>query len=153
MKFYYVCSVFLQSDETILNEIYSKKSKQIVKYLTSFVRFTDMNTKKFNVFKNEIFKFKMQNRQLYKRNTKNVFFKRVIDDLIQRQKILTNLHDENEHKNRKNTYKRIANRYWWIHLYDDVKIYVKFCDRCQLRNLKRKKKFYISSEWAIYEKK
>ena len=42
---------------------------------------------------------------------KNVFFKRVIDEIKNQQKIFEQLHDENEHKSRENIYRRVINRY------------------------------------------
>ncbi len=38
------------------------------------------------------------------------------------------LYDENGYKERKNTYRRIADRYWWDDIYEDVRRFVDFCD-------------------------
>ena len=53
----------------------------------------------------------IRNKQLFKRTNKNVFFKRIIDEVENQQKILKQLHDENEHKNRENIYRRVTDRY------------------------------------------
>jgi hypothetical protein len=50
---------------------------------------------------------------------------------------------------KKNTYKKIINRYWWDNLYDDFQKYVKTCSQCQLRNfIKEKKAFH--SIWMTF---
>lgn len=41
-----------------------------------------INAKKIYAFKNKAFKIKIQNRHLFKRNTKNVPLRQIIDDLI-----------------------------------------------------------------------
>ncbi len=38
--------------------------------------------------------------------------RRVVDDSVERQTILQQLHDESSHKRRENTYRRVADRYW-----------------------------------------
>ena len=53
----------------------------------------------------------IRDKQLFKRTNKNVFFKRIIDETEDQQKILKQLHDENEHKSRENIYRRVADRY------------------------------------------
>ncbi len=74
-------------------------------------KFFEMSLKEFNKFKKKTFKFKLQKNQFFRRNLKNVFMKRVIDDFEERQRILKQLHDENDHRNKKNIYKRIIDRY------------------------------------------
>ena len=55
--------------------------------------------------------FLIRDKQLFKHANKNVFFKRIIDEIENQQKILKQLHDENEHKNRENVYRRVINKY------------------------------------------
>ena len=43
--------------------------------------------------------FLIRDKQLFKRANKNVSFKRVVDEIENQQKILKQLHDEDEHKN------------------------------------------------------
>ncbi len=70
-----------------------------------------MSLKKFNKFKKKALKFKLQRNQFFRRNSKNVFMKRVIDDFEKRQRFLKQLHDENDHEDKENIYKRIIDRY------------------------------------------
>ncbi len=121
--------VFIVEEEFsfILAFEYSEKSQKIVVYLFTLRKSFEMTLKKFNKFKKIALRFKFQKNQLFRRNSKNVLMKRVIDDFEERQRILKQLHDESDHRNRKNIYKRIIDRYWWDDLYDDVQKYIKIC--------------------------
>ena len=57
-----------------------------------------MNRKIFYKFKNWTLQFLIRDKQLFKRANKNVFFKWIIDEIKNQQKILKQLHDENEYK-------------------------------------------------------
>ena len=57
------------------------------------------------------------------------------------------MHDENEHKDRKNIYRRVADRYWWRNLYKNCERYVVKCDNCQRRKLNKEKKI-LHSTWV-----
>jgi hypothetical protein len=93
-----------------------------------------MTLKEFNKFKKEALKFKVQENHLFRRNSKNVPLRRVIDHPEERMRIIESLHDESGHRGREGTYRRIADRYWWDNMYDEVKKYVKTCEACQLRD-------------------
>lgn len=67
--------------------------------------------KKFSTFKKNALTFKIQNDHLFKRNSKNVLLRKVIDDMQKRLRILKHLHDESEYRDREDTYKRITDRY------------------------------------------
>jgi hypothetical protein len=90
---------------------YFEKSQKIVVYLFTLRKFFEMSLKEFNKFKKKILRFKLQKDQFFRRNSKNVFMRRVIDDLEERQRILKQLHDESDHRDRKDTYRRIVDRY------------------------------------------
>jgi hypothetical protein len=70
-----------------------------------------MSLKEFNKFKKKALKFKLQKDQFFRRNSKNVLMKRVIDDFEERQRILKQLHDENDHRDKEDIYKKIIDRY------------------------------------------
>jgi hypothetical protein len=134
--------VFVAEDESfsILISEYFEKSQKIVVYLLTLRKFFEMSLKEFNKFKKKILKFKFQKNQFFRRNSKNVFMRRVIDDFEKRQRILKQFHDESDHRNKENIYKRIIDRYWWNDLYDDAQKYVKICSQCQIRNLIKEEK-------------
>jgi predicted metal-binding transcription factor (methanogenesis marker protein 9) len=96
---------------SILTFEYFEKSQKIVVYLFTLRKSSEMSLKEFNKFKKKVLRFKLQKDQFFRRNSKNVFIKRVIDDFEKRQRILKQFHDENDHRNKKNIYKRIIDRY------------------------------------------
>ncbi len=65
--------------------------------------------------------------------------RRVVDNPVERQTILQQLHDESGHKGRESTYRRVADRYWWDNLHVEVKSYVQSCEKCQCRDPSRPK--------------
>ncbi len=132
---------------------YFEKSQKIVVCLFTLRKFSEMSLKKFNKFKKKVFRFKLQRDQFFRRNSKNVSMRRVIDDLEEWQRILKQLHDENDHRDKKNIYKKITDRYWWNDLYDDAQKHVKICSQCQMRDLiKKEEAFYFIWMTLLWKK-
>ncbi len=119
---------------SILTSEYFEKSQKIVVYLFTLWKFFEMSLKEFNKFKKKALRFKFQKDQFFRQNSKNVFMKRVINDVEERQRILKQFHDENDHRDKENIYRRIIDRYWWDNLYDDFQKYVRTCSQCQMRD-------------------
>ena len=118
----------------MLKDGYSDKSERIAAFLTSLQKPVGLNRKEFRAFKSEALRYQVQDGQLYRRNSKNVPSRRVIDSDERKLEILKQLHDESGHRGREGTYRRIANRYWWEQLHDDIKGYVRSCEECQKRD-------------------
>ena len=72
--------VILSAKERILKNEYFDKSKEIARYLITLQKSSEMNTKKFRKWKTDVFKFKIQNRHFFRRNSKNIFMRRVINN-------------------------------------------------------------------------
>lgn len=121
-------------EEAPLQDGYSDHFVEIAAYLTSLRRPPNMTLKEFNKFKKEALRYKVQDRHLFCRNSKNVPLRRVIDSQTDKDKILQQLRGEGGHRGREGTYRRVADRYWWDNLYADVKAYVKSCLECQKRD-------------------
>ncbi len=110
MRVFFI-SIAKKESSSILIFEYFEKSQKIVVYLFTLRKFFEMSLKEFNKFKKKVFKFKLQRDQFFRRNSKNVSMRRVIDDLEERQRILKQFHDENDHRDKKNIYKKIIDRY------------------------------------------
>jgi hypothetical protein len=104
-------SIAEEKSSSILICEYFEKSQKIVVYLFTLRKSLEMSLKEFNKFKKKALRFKLQKDQLFRRNSKNVLMRRVIDDFEERQRILKQLHDESDHRDKKDTYRRIADRY------------------------------------------
>jgi cell shape-determining protein MreC len=109
--FVFFVSIAEEKFSLILISEYFEKSQKIVVYLFTLRKSFEMSLKEFNKFKKEVLKFKLQRNQFFRRNSKNVFMRQMIDDFEKRQRILKQLHDENDHRNKENIYKRIIDRY------------------------------------------
>ena len=129
-----VSPISLDEPAPILVNHYSDDSQKIATYLTTLRRPPEMDTKEFNAFKKKAIKFKVQDNHLFRRNSKNVPMRQVVDNPVERQTILQQLHDKSGHKGREGTYRRVADRYWWDNLYVEVKSYVQSCEECQRRD-------------------
>ncbi len=90
---------------------YSEKSQKIAVYLFTLRKSSEKTLKEFNKFKKNILRFKFQKNQLFRRNSKNVLMKRVVNDFEKRRRILKQLHNESDHRDKEKTYKRIIDRY------------------------------------------
>lgn len=97
-----------EAEESLLHNGYSERSLQIATYLTTLQKPSGMMLKEFGKFKKEALKYKVQNRYLFRRNSKNIPMRRVIDNQADKDKILQQLHDESGHRGREGTYRRIA---------------------------------------------
>ncbi len=126
-----VSPISLDKPTPILADNYSDYSWKIATYLTTLRQPPEMSTKEFNAFKKKAVKFKVQDNQLFRRNSKNVPMHRVVDDSTERQTILKQLHDESNHKGQEGTYRRVADRYWWDNLHVKVKSYIQSYEKCQ----------------------
>ena len=70
-----------------------------------------MSRKKFNIFKTKTMRYKIQNDHFFRKNSKNLSLRKIIDAFENRLRIIHQLHDETDHKKRESIYRRIANRY------------------------------------------
>jgi hypothetical protein len=70
-----------------------------------------MSLKEFNKFKKKTLKFKLKEISFLVETQRMFSLERMIDGLKERQPILKYLHDENDHRDKKDIYKRIIDRY------------------------------------------
>ena len=108
---------FVSDDENfstrsrILDRFYSNESERIAQYLTTLVRSKNMSDKEFDSFRKKAVKFLIEDEHLFRRASKNISLRRVIDCSEQRKKILRKLHDETEHREREETNSLLTARY------------------------------------------
>jgi hypothetical protein len=117
---------------------YSEKSQQYARFLTTLKRPTGMDTKEYRRFKSEALNYIVQDGHLFRRASKNVPIRRVVDDPEDRSAILYALHEDCGHRGKEGTYRRIADRYWWENLVKDVTQHCRTCEECQKREPARR---------------
>ena len=108
-----ICSMRINEndDEQFLKNEYFEKSQKIAHYLITLARFSHLNRKKFRKFKNWVLQFLIRDRHLFKQVNKNVLLQKVINKTENQVIILKQLYDENEHRGRKEIYRRVINKY------------------------------------------
>jgi hypothetical protein len=116
---------------------YSEESIAIAQYLTTLRKPPHMNRKEFRKFKSMALQFMVHEGHLFRRASKNMPLRRVVDSEEDRAKILQAAHEESGHRGREGTYRRVADRYWWDDLAIKVAKYVKACKGCQMRDGRR----------------
>lgn len=122
-------------------------------YLSTLQRPQGMNKPQFNVLKKRAKHFLVEGNLLFRRASKNVPLRRVVDGPETRQAIIRNLHDETGHEGRDGTTNRIATRYWWHGLYVDVTNYCHTCFACQARAPGREEEaLHLTWTSTIWEK-
>jgi hypothetical protein len=112
---------------------YSSISQQYATYLTTLKRPEGVTGKEFRKFKAEALKFIVLDGHLFRRASKNIPLRRVVDNETDRSSILRALHEDSGHRGREGTYRRVADRYWWNDLAKDVARHCKTCEACQKR--------------------
>ncbi len=116
---------------------------RIANYLTTLKKLKDMSLLEFQKFKREVLNYRVYRRKLQWLLTKGMPIKLVINDKRTRAQILHDVHDRNRHRGRESTYYRVLQQYFWHGYYKDVMDYVKTCEECQFRTVRRE-------EEAIY---
>jgi hypothetical protein len=122
-----------EEPDGILEDGYSKDSQKIALFLTTLRKPSEMSRGEFRSFRKRALKYAVIGKELYRRGSKNIPSRIVVDSLEKRSAILKDLHKENGHKGRESTYWRIFVRYYWEGCYVDTKKYVASCKECQLR--------------------
>jgi hypothetical protein len=131
----------------ILDDEYSVRFQRIAYWLVKLIRPAWMDKKEYRKFKTDALNFQVRTGQLYRRGSKNVPPRRVIDNEAEKARILMNLHNETGHKGREATYRLIADRYWWEDLWNHVREHVRSCIDCQKRDGSREQE-ELYSTWV-----
>ena len=117
----------------LLEPGYSTLHQDVARFLSTLQNHNSLEAKEFRKFKAYALKFLVQDRYLFRRASKNIPLRRVVDDVDTQTSILQELHDECGHRGREGTYRKVADRYWWPKLFKDVQAFVKSCEQCQRR--------------------
>ena len=105
------------------------------RYLETLRRPEGMAKVEFGSLRKKSRNFLVRDGYLFKRGKKRgVPPRRVVGLPEQREEIITDVHDEIGHPGMKPTYDRVAKRYQWKGMYQDVVEWAKTCDECQRRS-------------------
>ncbi len=84
----------------------------IIEYLLTLRRPSKVSITDFREFKTKVLNYVIKKNILYKRANKGLLMRKVIDSQVKRQAILKGIHDSLKHKSKKNTYRKITEKYF-----------------------------------------
>src|SRR5213078_3270220 len=85
--------------------------------------------------------FEVRNGKLYRRKKDGKILRVLKEDETDAILFMTHNHETGGHFEVDTTYNKIADRYYWKGMYDDIRGYVKSCDTCQRRGQKGGKSY------------
>lgn len=125
-------------EEQVLEDGYSEYHQMVGQFLLNGMQRPEgLKGREWTKFRQYALKFLVRGGHLFKRATKNVPLRRVVDSEEERENILNSCHEEQGHPGIERTYRLIADRYWWEKSYGAIKEYVLKCHECQAATKRR----------------
>ena len=94
----------------------------------------------------------MRDRILFRKTSRNIAIRRVVDDTDIRAQAIWQMHEHLGHRGTNTVYSMLAQRYWWMNMYEDVRRRLSKCPECQMRSSKRKVDMLSNTySFAIWE--
>ena len=141
---------------TVLNPAseYTEVHEEYARWLSSLKKPGKYRGRQWTKFKGEAMKYLVRDGELFRRGSKNVPLRRVVDRKEDQQEIIASQHDSNgAHKRVETTYRRVAGTYWWEGLYKDCKDYCLTCEECQRRSsLLEQDSIFSTYSQVLFEK-
>ena len=112
---------------------YSERHQEVATYLATLKRNERYSASEWRKFKKYALWFLVRDGELFRRGSKNVPMRRVVDSEEDRMEIVSSQHDGSGHKGVETTYRRVCAMYWWEGQYAEVKRHCNTCEACQRR--------------------
>jgi hypothetical protein len=125
----------------ILDDTYSDESEEIAVFLTNGMKKNPAHTlSQHRTFRKKALRYVVRGMQLFRRADRAwPLHRRVIDDKEERESAIKAMHDDAGHRGREGTYRRLADRYFWEGMYNEVRRYRESCEECQKRDGQQQK--------------
>ncbi len=104
----------LGEDEELLYSNYSPSHQNITRYLLTIARpstLLELLRKEYSKFRRDALTYLVQGKQLFKRASRNIPLRRVIDDPDKRKLVIRRCHEASGHRSDLGTYIILAGRY------------------------------------------
>jgi hypothetical protein len=121
----------------VLRDEYSEESEEYAVFLTT-ARAPRMPRNKLPGWKKFALNFFVRDGYLFRKTSRNVAIRRVIDDNDLRTAAVWEIHRQIGHRGVNAVYSVLAQRYWWKGMYENVRISLSKCLECQIRSSKRR---------------
>lgn len=96
-----------------------------------------MNPRELRAWKKRALNFFVRDGILFKKTSRNIAIRRVVDDEDLRSAAVWNVHQQIRHRGVNAVYSILSQRYWWNGMYEHVRTRLATCPDCQLRSSKR----------------
>lgn len=121
----------------VLKSEYSEESEEIARFLTTMTTPKGMSRGELRAWKKRALNFFTREGYLFRKTSRNIAIRRVIDDDDLRTAAIWDIHRQIGHRGINAVFSMLAQRYWWPKLYDDVKLRLSRCEQCQYRSTKK----------------
>ncbi len=99
-------------EKNLLPNYYLKESQKIARFIITLKRPKDIIRKDFYKFKNKAISYSVIKKGLYKKGSKNMPMRLIINFKEKRKKVINSCYKELGHKGYKSTYKRVITRFY-----------------------------------------
>jgi hypothetical protein len=127
----------IQTRTRVLMDEYSDESEEYAVFLTT-AKAPKMALSKLPKWKKIALNFFVRDGYLFRKTSRNVAIRRVIDDPDLRTAAIWDVHHQLGHRGVNAVYTILAQRYWWKNMHADVRRRLAACRECQLRSSKRR---------------
>jgi len=137
----YIMPLQLSKEDKPLEGKYAKHHQNVAIYLLTMAKppsLSGLSRKDYTKFRRDALTYLVQGRQLFKRASRNIPLRRVIDDIEEQEMVLKRCHEASGHRSESGTYSLVAGRYWWKDMFQSCRRWVQGCKSCQLRSSTRK---------------
>jgi hypothetical protein len=120
----------------VLREEYSEESEEYAVFLTT-LKVPKMKRSKLTGWKKKAMNFFVRDGYLFRKTSRNIAIRRVIDDPDLRTVAIWEIHRQLGHRGVNAVFTMLAQRYWWTGMHADVRAKLATCAQCQYRSSKR----------------
>jgi hypothetical protein len=121
----------------VLKAEYSDESEEYAVFLTT-MKTPQLPRSKLTAWKKKAMNFFVRDGYLFRKVSRNVAIRRVVDDPDLRTAAIWEIHRQLGHRGINAVYTMLAQRYWWKNMHADVRKRLTSCPECQFRSSKRK---------------
>ncbi|RAQ98663.1 putative gag-pol poly protein [Stemphylium lycopersici] len=125
------------SHARLLRQEFSEASEQYAQFLVNLKSPKGMQSRELRAWKKRALNFFVRDGILFKKTSRNIAIRRVVDDKDLQTAAVWNVHQQIGHRGVNAVYSILSQRYWWNGMYEHVRKRLATCPDCQLRSSKR----------------
>jgi hypothetical protein len=146
------CNTKTATTNRILLPQYSAESEEIACFLTTLKKPSRLNRNQKQKWGKMALTFYTENGHLFKKSSRNIAIRRVVDDPDIRRTLVWEIHQQTGHRGINGVFSVLAHRYWWKGMFQIVQDTLRSCEPCQTRATQRKKDMLTSTfSWTLWE--